>query len=104
MQDTSKPAVKSNRGGRRAGAGRPPSAKVYSRRQAHRMAVNNAHLVSIIKTQIELAIEGDLAAAKFIMDGLFGKETPAAARYYSINSETDLRSNEGLCGVPIKGE
>lgn len=94
MLEPSKPetipetVVKSKRGGARPGAGRPPSVIVHSRRQAHRMTVRNEQIASIIKSQVEAAENGDLVAAKFIIDGLFGKETPASARLYSINTET----------------
>lgn len=63
------------KGGARPGAGRPADVEIQARREAFRKSVNDAKILNIIKKQAVLAEMGDLSAAKFIMDGLFGLDT-----------------------------
>jgi hypothetical protein len=71
-------------------AGRPSDADIQARREAFRKCVPTKRLVEIIKAQVEKAAAGELDAAKFICDGLFGPDRQTVACEFSKYSDADL--------------
>ena len=63
--------------GHAGGPGRPPSASVHEHRAALVAAVSPADIQRVARMLVDRALEGDVGAAKLLMERLFGPAQPA---------------------------
>jgi len=102
-------AKQNGHGGARSGAGRPPKALRYAEEIAAAEGRIVAALPELIDTLIENAQKGDVAAARYLLDRVFGrvaeqKAPPAEDRrleyseqeYESDQAQRDLLTRLGM--------
>jgi hypothetical protein len=94
----------STHGGARAGAGRPPRALTYSEHaDAIEQTIVDA-LPSIVEKMIQMAMDGDLKAARYLIDRILGRvaraTSPAAQTVGASHGEPSEPTGRPRTGDP----
>lgn len=82
--------------GNPGGPGNPFSAKVNGHRAAMLEAISEDDVQRVVRKLVELAADGDVAAAKVLLDRLFGKEI--VARVETTQEPLQIIFSKDWCG------